>query len=455
MKDLLSKNEGKLTILQIIGFLIMLSGIIGIMIAAFLPTIDPPAVTQIIADVPKINSVPSVVAVSFFVTMLGFAFAFPSLLEGNKGLSTMRMVVFMMTNVICMLLLKIGWASDSLTDIGLNSYWMGVIAFVFGAKATQSFFESRMAEPDTQQGGKGQEITNDEVIKIAIKQFPFKHQPGIVGVGRGFREDGQREVCLQINVNDEKYTQEYSKPLEVDLGNGRTQTITPKVVFVGNSQTHNGTAGDGVINVGGLNGNGTLGCVVKHNKTKKKYLLSCQHVFNHDYKYDTISEPTSIAFARDQKKIIGNHYSGFRTAEIDAALAEVVTLDGIDNSGIGKIKGPRDLVNSDTHETLKVKLVGYDESGSDPVLVEGLVVGSEFYVLLKYEDGTMFALDNLIVLSKKVDDSYHTISKPGYSGALVVDEKGYAIGLLVGGDNNYSYAIPINKILTCFDCSIV
>ena len=78
--------------------------------------------------------------------MLGFAFAFPDLLQDqNKGLSTMRIVTFMMINVICMLLLKVGWNCKSFEDIGINGYWMGIIAFVFGAKAAQSYFESKTA----------------------------------------------------------------------------------------------------------------------------------------------------------------------------------------------------------------------------------------------------------------------------------------------------------------------
>jgi hypothetical protein len=80
--------------------------------------------------------------------MLGFAFAFPELLrDSTKGLSTMRIVVFMIVNVICILLLKIGWDQPSLKAIGLDQYWMGVIAFVFGAKATQTYFESKLAVP--------------------------------------------------------------------------------------------------------------------------------------------------------------------------------------------------------------------------------------------------------------------------------------------------------------------
>jgi len=84
------------------------------------------------------------VAIFFFIIMLGMCFAFPSLLEGpNNDLSTMRITVFMMVNVICMLILKNGWDSGSMKNIGIDEYWMGIIAFVFGAKATQSFFENK------------------------------------------------------------------------------------------------------------------------------------------------------------------------------------------------------------------------------------------------------------------------------------------------------------------------
>ena len=58
----------------------------------------------------------------------------------------MRIVVFMITNVICLLLIKIGWETGDLKEIGVDQYWVAIIAFVFGAKATQAFFESKMAD---------------------------------------------------------------------------------------------------------------------------------------------------------------------------------------------------------------------------------------------------------------------------------------------------------------------
>jgi hypothetical protein len=78
------------------------------------------------------------VAVIFFDIMLGVAFAFPDMLKDeNQQVSTMRITVFMFVNVICMLLLKIGWDKTSFEEIGINGYWMGIIGFLFGAKAAQ------------------------------------------------------------------------------------------------------------------------------------------------------------------------------------------------------------------------------------------------------------------------------------------------------------------------------
>src|SRR6185503_16870565 len=138
-RKLIHTAEGKISVLQIIGFAVILSALVYLIIEQLLGKLDDKGW--------------GIIAMDFFAIMLGVAFAFPDLLrDSNKGLSTMRMVVFMMTNVICILLLKIGWAQTSLKGIGLDQYWMGVIAFVFGAKATQTYFESKLAVPGSATG---------------------------------------------------------------------------------------------------------------------------------------------------------------------------------------------------------------------------------------------------------------------------------------------------------------
>jgi hypothetical protein len=130
-RKLLHVSEDKVSYLQIIGFIVILIGLLYLLYAQLTGKLTGECIATI-----------------FFSIMLGFAFVFPDLLrDSNKGLSTMRIVVFMMINVICMLLLKIGWEQHDLKAIGLDQYWMGVIAFVFGAKATQTYFESKLAVP--------------------------------------------------------------------------------------------------------------------------------------------------------------------------------------------------------------------------------------------------------------------------------------------------------------------
>lgn len=123
-------------------------GLILLGIFYFATFLIPSTVTDLIPwlrleDTPESKEV----AIAFFTTMLGVAFAFPDMLKGQtKEISTMRIIVFMLANVITMLLIKMGWEHDSLSDIGLDGYWMGLIAFLFGAKATQSYIEFLRSE---------------------------------------------------------------------------------------------------------------------------------------------------------------------------------------------------------------------------------------------------------------------------------------------------------------------
>ena len=166
-RDLIKKDEGKLTYVQLFGFVLIILGIIYF--ASFLL---PSGIIDILPFL-KLDEHPesSEVPIAFFTIMLGVAFAFPEMLKGQtKDISTMRIIVFMFANVICMLLLKIGWGKNSLSEIGLDGYWMGMIAFLFGAKATQSYFENaKSLLPSNQQIPTSKEQI--PISKIAIAQI--------------------------------------------------------------------------------------------------------------------------------------------------------------------------------------------------------------------------------------------------------------------------------------------
>src|ERR1043165_5127729 len=156
-RKLINKNENKVSWLQIIGFFLILAGIGYLVFIMFF--------WEVVSS--------TEVAIIFFDVTLGIAFAFPDMLkDDNSQVSTMRIVVFMLVNVICMLMLNIGWDKNSFEEIGIDGYWMGIIGFLFGAKAAQSYFESKLAaireksrsEPDTT------DLTNAETAMHALEQ---------------------------------------------------------------------------------------------------------------------------------------------------------------------------------------------------------------------------------------------------------------------------------------------
>lgn len=115
---------------RLFGFLLIVAGVVMVLVSVYNEELNAASFTG------------KQIAVDFFIIMLGMCFAFPSLLKGgDDNLSTMRIVVFMMVNVICMLMLKNGWGLSNLSQLGIDANWMGIIAFVFGGKVVQSYFE--------------------------------------------------------------------------------------------------------------------------------------------------------------------------------------------------------------------------------------------------------------------------------------------------------------------------
>jgi len=97
---------------------------------------------------------------SFLITMIGLAFAFPSMLEESPGaISTMRIVVFAVVMVFCVIYLKIAWSVGSLGGFTIDKTWIYILGLAFGSKVFQKFGEESESvkaetEVETPLGGK-------------------------------------------------------------------------------------------------------------------------------------------------------------------------------------------------------------------------------------------------------------------------------------------------------------
>jgi hypothetical protein len=89
----------------------------------------------------------SLPAASFFLVMIGFSFCYPSMLEENKGsLSTMRIIVFAVTIVFCVIYIKMAWNTASFSNLSIDKSWIYILGLAFGSKAVQKFGEHKADE---------------------------------------------------------------------------------------------------------------------------------------------------------------------------------------------------------------------------------------------------------------------------------------------------------------------
>ncbi len=453
-RDFLGKNEGSLTILQMAGFMLLLLGVISLIISSFFkPDIFP--------------SIPSIISISFFITMLGFSFAFPSLLEGNEGLSTMRIVVFMVTNVICMLLLKVGWAAGvkSLTDIGLNQYWMGVIAFVFGAKATQSFFESRMARntSDTTNNSsiESTPIASADILAEAIKEKgkewidSFPYTTGLSVRNKISNGKELKDVVLTFKVTKKLEKLDFGSipeslyyvgkdgikyriltdVLEEDMPSGNGGTIIDQEPFpIGNSISRENDICTG-----------SIGLVVSKNNDDNDYIVSCFHVFcapelrknNKTYDGKNNSNRLSCAsFKDDGTNDVGYVVEGKMDIENDFAVGIVRKGIKVDN---GKL-------------TLGIVPMSFGfvfpENKGDILTICGRTSG-----ISKGKIKSHSASQTISYFRSTVSQYIHGLievekfSEGGDSGTVAINEKNEIIGLIVAGNTDSSYILPIQDFL--------
>ena len=91
-----------------------------------------------------------------------------------------------------------------------------------------------------------------------------------------------------------------------------------------------------------------------------------------------------------------------------------------------------------------------DASGRTTGVTEGIVRVLKFDVVgVEYDNG-MVRVDDVLVI-KGTSGSF---SKVGDSGSAIVDPQGRVVGLLFGGSDDVTYAIPIRRVLNRFEAEI-
>ncbi len=132
-RRVISQNQ-KLTILQIVGLVMLLLGVLSLIGIGI----------YVLTEKPDSSAESTIAAVSFFLIMMGIAFVYPDMLKSphNSGTSAMRVVVFMIVSVFVILVVKIYWGCKA-GEFKLDGNWAALIGAALGSKALQSLGENR------------------------------------------------------------------------------------------------------------------------------------------------------------------------------------------------------------------------------------------------------------------------------------------------------------------------
>lgn len=459
-RDWIQKGEGKLTYVQLFGFLLIACGVVYL--ASYLL---PCGVIHYFSSL-ELDEDPTAngISIAFFTTMLGVAFAFPDMLRGqSKEISTMRIIVFMFANVICMLLLKIGWDKASLQDIGLDGYWMGVIAFVFGAKATQSYFEhakSLLPGSRPAPGSTDSTLSPSELSRLATIQnrdeLLAKH-PNIECVSNTLK-DGKSVVTIYVRDSE---TGAIPTEVTATLKNGSVIRVPTEVIpgagegtpHIGEARLNDavGQATDELSDSYSPNYYGSVCCLVGSTTNPNfKGLVTSGHVFT----YGDFRDYGGVLGQDQTREGLLNGMPSTRLFfqqmkfNQDLAITELTDKAQIPNDYLSFAGGFYEVSESDLHTENPNITIASRQNHIRAAYILDFDVSFE----IKYFNTPRYIRNIILIGSTRDRATSQTVSSGGDSGSCVYHtESGKLIGMLLGGNAKFSFVLPLQDTLHSFN----
>ena len=192
------------------------------------------------------------------------------------------------------------------------------------------------------------------------------------------------------------------------------------------------------------NGRGSICCLLGHiDKPDSLYALTCSHVLTDGSMIDKGGDMSGsmTETIRVCRRVNGQWIYGLRDTEFDIALIEADTARLTHEYTF--VPTLNRFPASTAFEKRRVML---HSQQSEPA--EGFILAVNESVDMQYTDETPM-LHNLLEIGNTTDDqSSQAISIGGDSGALLYDaDTNEPIGMVVGGNARFTYAIPLSTIL--------
>ncbi len=321
---------------------------------------------------------------------------------------------------------------------------------------------------------------SDEAAQLVGSEFirPFSRRPiplPGVGVTAAIDSEEYRLVFYLATEADRPQAMEICKKMNQTSADIHvTGGISPFTTGLSNLPHRNRPVlmGDYISRINNPDG-GTLGCFVEEPNSSKKLLLSCTHVLaplNQAAPGDLVVQPVGSSLVDDAIATLHSFIplklnstipdSVGNTSEtdipLDAAIAEIVCLDTLNHSDRSlNIRGQcseSELSGLISNEVKVFKM------GSTTQKTSGLVKAFKVKQDIPYYDAssTRWILCNYQnFFTVESNEPGKPFADYGDSGSLIYDEDGVAVGLVIGGNNSYTYALPIDLILRRLNVTLI
>lgn len=256
--------------------------------------------------------------------------------------------------------------------------------------------------------------------------------------------NGESVHALKVHVSDPSI--KVPERIEVKA-NGIKSTVPVIMEYAGAlNAMSGGGVGEGIRNARREDRTGTFGCVVRRQGTDQRFILSCYHVMRDKHDWDLFRPQQSEDIVAEGNGTIATLVAGIRTNRLDSAIAEIRESAEIDEAlpDGRKISGYRKLNATDVHYAIPLWVKG--KNMDHPCRAR--LCDLDFDAWVNYADGGLHWIEDLIVITDLSTGKEVAPSKRGDSGAIVYDSTAKAVGMVVAGDEKYTYAIPISRILS-------
>ena len=283
---------------------------------------------------------------------------------------------------------------------------------------------------------KGKDIVEEALIIYGPK---IRAIPGVKSVF--IFKDPKAQRKLRINVADALTENEVTQQFKGKITIGTTP-VDPEIIVTGAPATHHGP---GVIhNRSGLENSGSIGLVLKREDTNSFHILSCWHVLK-----DLNSKVSSPIIEDHKHEDLASRWAGGIEGAFDYGLARCLANASIKSNNFLNVLNPdgkfsvRAVTQLDIENQIAINFLDFLQD--PPAPVNGILLTDATEVEIGYADKTRIVKDVLVLTQSGATQK--TISRPGNSGAAVFDGKNKVIGMIIGGDLHFTYAVRVSGIM--------